>query len=269
MEFTESPPCPFCGDEDPRFEVTEVYLSTREFEAESCCEGMYRSYSDELAELPRREFVDWFERNTGARVRSLAHEDTLNLQLDFGLSVVPVSQRTAREFIATHHKHLPKAPAGWKYGFAVANGYDLVGVVWVGRPVSRFTAAKGTTLEVSRLAIDRSLAHAVRWNAASKLYSLAAKEAKRRGYSLIETFTLADHETGHSLKASGWEEVSRTQGGSWSRKGRASASRPGVTEGSKVKWRRILRRSRINRPAPEELSKRRMSNESQSPVRLV
>jgi len=89
----------------------------------------------------------------------------------------------------------------------VSNGTDVVGVVTVGRPVAR-GFDNGWTLEVTRNCTDGTK------NAASMLYGAAARAAKALGYKRLITYTLIS-EKGTSLKASGWREIWKTQGGSW------------------------------------------------------
>jgi hypothetical protein len=49
------------------------------------------------------------------------------------LRLQPITFEEAATFIATHHRHhLP--PVGWKWGIAVNDGTNVVGVVTVGRP---------------------------------------------------------------------------------------------------------------------------------------
>ena len=82
------------------------------------------------------------------------------------------------------------------------------GAAIVGRPVSRIQD-DGDTLEITRL-VTRGAP-----NVASKLYGAAAREAKKRGYSRIITYTLAS-EAGTSLIAAGYVIDGHTKGGSWS-----------------------------------------------------
>ena len=122
------------------------------------------------------------------------------------LLLQPITYPEACAFIDTHHRHhLP--PQGWKFGIAVSNGTDVVGVVTVGRPVAR-GFDNGWTLEVTRNCTDGTK------NAASMLYGAAARAAKALGYKRLITYTLIS-EKGTSLKASGWREIWKTQGGSW------------------------------------------------------
>ena len=69
------------------------------------------------------------------------------------LRIVPVNLKTAREFVAIHHRH-NDPPVGHKFSIGVADGTQLVGVVIVGRPLSRVIQSEGATLEVIRTATD-------------------------------------------------------------------------------------------------------------------
>ena len=122
------------------------------------------------------------------------------------LDFCPITFREACDFIQEHHRHHPP-PLGWKFGIGVTDGEKLVGVVTVGRPVAR-GLDNGKTLEVTRLCTDGTR------NAASKLYGWARREAKRRGYNRIVTYIL-NSESGISLRAAGWHEVTFVKGRSW------------------------------------------------------
>ena len=127
------------------------------------------------------------------------------------LSLQPITYPEACGFIDKHHRHhLP--PQGWKWGIAANDGEKVVGVVTVGRPVSRHMD-NGWTLEVTRLCTDGTR------NACSMLYSAAWRAAKALGYRRLITYIL-ESESGTSLKASGWKELRKTSGGSWNCKGR-------------------------------------------------
>jgi hypothetical protein len=127
------------------------------------------------------------------------------------LSLQPITYKEACDFISLHHRHhLP--PQGWKFGIAVNDGEKVVGVVTVGRPVSRHQD-DGWTLEVTRNCTDGTR------NAASMLYGAVTRAASALGYKRLITYTL-ESEPGTTLKAVGWREVWKTPGGSWSSKSR-------------------------------------------------
>ena len=124
------------------------------------------------------------------------------------LRAIPVSFSVACEFVARLHRH-HKPPVGHKFSIGAQLGDELVGVVIVGRPVSRMRD-DGWTLEVSRLCTDGTP------NACSFLYGRAAKAAIALGYARIGTYILAS-EPGTSLRAAGWKLIGEGGGGSWSR----------------------------------------------------
>jgi len=130
------------------------------------------------------------------------------------LHLQPVTESEANAFIDRHHS-THDADQGWKFGVAVNDGEEVVGVAKVGRPRSRHQD-DGLTLEVTRCATDGTK------NAASKLYAAAWRAAKNMGYRRLITYTLADSEDGTPLRAvNGYEIVhERTGGGDWSRPSR-------------------------------------------------
>lgn len=127
------------------------------------------------------------------------------------LSSQPVTYEEACCFITEHHSHhLP--PQGWKFGIAVNDGEDVVGVVTVGRPVARHLD-DGWTLELTRCCTNGTK------HAASKLYGAARRATFALGYRRLITYTLAS-EQGTSLKAAGWRVLGEAGGGDWSRPSR-------------------------------------------------
>jgi hypothetical protein len=127
------------------------------------------------------------------------------------LEIVPISFKDACDFVTKHHRHHRK-PQGHKYSIACSDGQKIVGVVIVGRPVSRHMD-NGRTLEVTRLATDGTR------NVCSKLYNAAWKAARNMGYTKLITYILQS-ETGTSLRAAGWQEIGKCGGGSWDREKR-------------------------------------------------
>jgi len=127
------------------------------------------------------------------------------------LQLQPISFSEACAFIAQHHRHhLP--PQGWKFGIAVNSGGEVVGVVTVGRPVSR-VLDNGWTLELTRCCTDGTP------NAASMLYGAARRATFALGYRRLITYTLAS-ESGGSLQAAGYKELGAAGGGNWNRPSR-------------------------------------------------
>jgi hypothetical protein len=123
------------------------------------------------------------------------------------LRALPIDLQGANEFVLRHHRH--HSPViGHKFSIAAAMGDQIVGVVIVGRPVSRHRD-DGQTLEVTRLCTDGTR------NACSFLYGAAARAAFALGHSRIGTYIRAD-EPGTSLTAAGWRMIATTPGRSWS-----------------------------------------------------
>jgi len=132
------------------------------------------------------------------------------------MKAIPLGWREAKEFVERVHRH-HFSPQGWKFGLgAIANG-KLVGVVMVGRPVSRMLD-DGLTAEVIRLATDGTK------NACSFLYARARQIAKLMGFERVITYIL-ESEPGTSLRAAGWRFVRTAGGGSWSRPSRTRKDR--------------------------------------------
>lgn len=117
---------------------------------------------------------------------------------------IPLAQ--ANEFVFALHRHHPPV-VGHKFSIGAVKDEKLVGVVIVGRPVSRHRD-DGITLEVTRLCTDGTK------NACSFLYGAAAKAAFALGYKRIGTYTLPD-EGGASLRAAGWKLIGERGGGNW------------------------------------------------------
>jgi hypothetical protein len=127
------------------------------------------------------------------------------------LEIQPISFLESCEFITLHHStHLP--PQGWKFGIAANDGNKIVGLITIGRPVSR-NLDNGWTLEVTRCCTDGTK------NVASMLYSSAWRAVRAMGYKRLITYTLIE-EKGTSLIAAGWKYLYTTQGGSWNCKSR-------------------------------------------------
>lgn len=123
------------------------------------------------------------------------------------LQSAPINFADAAEFVRRHHRH-HTPPQGHKFSIAAMSAGEVVGVVIVGRPVSR-RRDDGSTLEVTRLC---TAGHP---NACSFLYGAAARAAFALGYGRIGTYVLAN-EPGTSLRAAGWKCIGERRGGSWS-----------------------------------------------------
>ena len=122
------------------------------------------------------------------------------------LDHTPVSLEEANTFVRMLHRH-HKPVTGAKFCIAATLNDEIVGIVIVGRPVSRHRD-DGATLEVTRLCTDGTK------NACSFLYGKAARAAFALGYQRIGTYTLPE-EGGASLRAAGWKLIGERGGGSW------------------------------------------------------
>ncbi len=156
------------------------------------------------------------------------------------LSLRPVTQREAKDFVATHHRY-NEAPIASVFQIGVEVDGELVGVAMAERPKARMSN-DGYTLEVSRTC---TTGHR---NANSMLYGACSRAAKALGYRRLLTYTLPD-ESGASLKASGWTCCGLTsETRSWAKARVASVSRMTtdlfgerrMPVGPKVKWEKIL-----------------------------
>lgn len=128
------------------------------------------------------------------------------------IKAIPLSLKDAIAYVDANHRHHAAAKADKFRVGAEVNG-ELVGVVQVGRPVSR-NLDDGHTLEVLRLCTNGER------DVCSFLYGRAARIAREMGYSKIVTYIL-ESENGASLKASGWHcETEGVGGGEWDRPSR-------------------------------------------------
>ncbi|HEY8377412.1 MAG TPA: XF1762 family protein [Nannocystis sp.] len=100
------------------------------------------------------------------------------------------------------------AVASW----VAAKDVEIVGIVIVGRPMSRMLD-DGWTAEVTRCCTDGTR------NVPSMLYGAAWRAARAMGYRRLVTDTLPE-EGGASLRAAGWRLIGEAGGGSWHREGR-------------------------------------------------
>ena len=121
------------------------------------------------------------------------------------ITAVPLTLKEAQLFVDAYHRH-HKASYGDKYRVGAEVDGELVGVVQVGRPLSRYLD-DGQTVEVIRLCVNGD-----HKNVCSFLYSRAARIAKELGYKKIITYIL-ESEMGSSLIASGWHLDAKSCGG--------------------------------------------------------
>lgn len=120
----------------------------------------------------------------------------------------PIELKEAQLYINQYHRHHQAAHRDKFRIAAVNDNGEIIGVIQVGRPVSR-VLDNGKTLEVLRLCTNGNR------NVCSFLYSRAARIAKEMGYDKIITYIL-ESENGISLKASGWKlEADGVGGNNW------------------------------------------------------
>lgn len=145
------------------------------------------------------------------------------------LHLAPVSFADACAFVTAHHRH-HTAPRGHKFSVGVADAEGtLVGVVVVGRPLSRaIQGGELATLEVLRSATDGTK------NANSMLYGAAWRATQALGYDRLITYT-QEGEGGASLRAAGFHVIALRP----ARPGWDTPSRPRV-EGGTADVARIL-----------------------------
>ena len=145
------------------------------------------------------------------------------------LELTPISLKAANEYVNAHHRH-HKAVTGHKFSIGCSQNGLLVGVVIVGRPVSRFLD-EGYTLEVNRLCTLGVK------NACSILYAAAARAARAMGYKKIITYILQS-ESGCSLKAAGWNCAGLAGGKEWTGKRKPPISL--YPQEMKIRYEKIL-----------------------------
>lgn len=146
------------------------------------------------------------------------------------LELRPVSFSDATNFIADYHRHhVPSR--GWKFGVAVYNDSDMVGVATCGRPVARMLNAEWWTLEVNRVCVFEGAE-----NACSMLYSACWRAARALGYHRLITYILPT-EPGTSLKAAGWVYTGDTghENSGWQRPDRPLSTNT-MNQGNKHRW---------------------------------
>lgn len=235
--------CQFCGQPEVA-ELLEIW-SAREFMIDACCEDAHHALVDFLIEEPAKA-GKWVAAQAGLSpkksVRRVVDNGAGQLILDWHPTLVDVTFDEACAFIARHHRHCP-APRGWRFGAGVRNGPTLIGVVTCGRPVARLIDQQ-RIVEANRVCVHPGVPSALVWNACSMLYGHAARQARKRGFERIITYTLAS-EAGTSLLAAGFEPDHLTKGRRW-----ASPSRPrgqSTPTEDKVRWQRLLVRHPTSR----------------------
>lgn len=152
------------------------------------------------------------------------------------MTLVPLTLREARQYVAEHHRH-NEPPRGHRFSIGLRrDDGSLAGVVIAGRPVAR-GADDGLTVELVRLTTEGDR------NACSRLYGAACRAAAAMGYRRAITYTLAE-EPGSSLRASGFVVDAELPGRpGWAHStGPRSADKPTLFDapkmptGPKVRW---------------------------------
>jgi len=229
-------PCLFCGQPE-RAEMFEVW--GHEFMLHTCCEGLHEQIVLDMNDDPEwaRHFIRsiGIEEICGQQLRRVADDGCCGLVLDWQLRFKPIAANSVRRFIGLHHAHCG-IPVTWRFHNAVINGATLIGVAVVGNPVAPALMGRGI-LEVNRLCIRRDVPSALRWNAASMLYGWCAREARRRGWQKIITYTRADG-PGTSLEAAGWTREASVRGRGWHSARRRRSNRNSWID--KVRWNRTF-----------------------------
>ena len=229
-------PCLFCGETE---HVAAHEVCGHEWMLETCCEDLHEHLIRQMSDDPAwaRELLRALEIEglCGHELRRVA-DDGATMLLDWQLRIGPgLSWAETREFIARHHAHCAP-PRIWRFDSAIYNGRTRLGLAIVGNPVAPGLMGWGI-LEVNRLCLRRDLPDALRWNAASMLYGWCAREAKRRGWRKIVTYTRAD-EDGTSLRAAGWSPEAKVRGRGWHRGKRARSNTNAWVD--KFRWARVL-----------------------------
>lgn len=188
-----------------------------------------------------------FAAESNNRLRSLVQDSNGKFHVDYCLTIKLLQsneQRMAKEFIKKYHMRNNNPPCGWRWGMGIYNSNLLLGIIWVGRPVSR-KIDQSQIVEINRLCIRTDIPKGLEWKACSQGYGAATREAERRGFSKIITYT-GISEAGTTLRAAGWQPIAQTTGGSWHR-----ASRPRNTKTNieaKIRWERSLKPRTLRSP---------------------
>ena len=153
------------------------------------------------------------------------------------MRITPITQKKAKAFINKHHRH-HKAPRGdiFRIGLEDNNG-ALIGVIMVGRPVSR-NLDDGRTLEINRTCVLDN-----KKNACSLLMGAACRAGKALGFHKIITYTL-QFESGRSLHAAGFIQEAKIKGQLWNKPSRPRKQQSLFQEYEKIRWVRILKENK-------------------------
>jgi len=124
-----------------------------------------------------------------------------------GLTTLQIDLRSGNSLVERLHRH-HKPDIGHKFTLGCVDEAGILrGAAICGRPKGRWKNSE-RILEVTRLVTDGTR------NACSILYGAARREAIKRGYAKLITYTRVD-ESGISLRAAGWIQVARIKGRHW------------------------------------------------------
>lgn len=121
------------------------------------------------------------------------------------VEIVPCFLGEAQAFVENFHRH-NKPPRGGIFAIGASDGTQLVGVVIVGRPVSRHMQ-DGSTVEVTRCCVTDEAPKGT----PSALYAAAWRAARAMGYRRLITYTLQT-ESGASLRGAGFKLIAAREG---------------------------------------------------------
>lgn len=140
--------------------------------------------------------------------------------------IVPITTSEANAYLERLHRHNGALPAS-KFACALIDESGaVVGVAVAGLPKARGLMARDT-LEINRVCTNGER------NACSQLYSAVLRAGRALGYVRFVTYTL-ESEPGISLRASGWIEAARWEGGKWSEM--RGTGHDGHDTGPKIRW---------------------------------
>lgn len=142
------------------------------------------------------------------------------------IRLVPITQKAAKAWVTTTHRHLP-APVGDLYRVGLEVQGQLVAVGIAGRPCRLLQ--DGRTVELTRIASTAQ----VDVNACSRLYGALRRIGDNMGYARYVTYTM-EGEPGTSLRAAGFHFDGYTDGGEWTRPSRQRNA--AVQPGKKCRW---------------------------------
>lgn len=233
--------CPYCR-EPYAIELLDIFPEDRSFQLMTCCERSQDeiAYEFEQGAAGAKHVASWLNalgwaHCTGSAARSVYVTPEGHVEVDQRLRLRPITLAAAKEFIRRYHRH-NAPPVGWRFGCAVYNWNDVVGVATCGRPTARRLDPE-RIVEITRVCIHPELPRPLIHNAASMLYGASVREARRRKFERVITYTLK-REMGTSLRAAGFKAVSVTADQLWDRPSRPRPARAPM--GAKVRWERTF-----------------------------